>query len=179
MQKKQSELLDLQPSETLCNLYQSRSPVKPLFDRVVQKYSLPTNERKPRHATGLRCPSSSAISGQNPGNPFQNADSQSLTPSCTRRWRSGYTSFFSWNVFRNQPPSMRQLNAARQPKSPKGFMDSSTASCDNPFDKKRAFQPRLLLTTTGKPVLNHPEWLIKRWQQQFRFRGNGKNMPGQ
>ena len=44
-QKKQLKTARFVAIETLCYLYHKRSPVKPLFDKAVNRYFLPANDR--------------------------------------------------------------------------------------------------------------------------------------
>ncbi len=166
MQKKQSRTARFAAVETLCHLYQSRSPVKPVFDRVVQKYTLPTNERSLamqlvygvlRHRQYLD--RILEILSRTPLRKLDPFVHQALAVGL-------YQLFFLERI----PESAAVNEAVESCKTAKiaqrlhGFVNGILRQA---IRQKKSLSTNALTDNAGDPVLNHPKWLIKRWQQHF------------
>ena len=62
--------------------------------------------------------------------------------------------------------SVESCKAAKIPQRLHGFVNGILRQA---IRQKKELATKALTDTTGKPVLNHPEWLINRWQQHFGF----------
>ncbi len=60
--------------------------------------------------------------------------------------------------------SVESCKAAKIPQRLHGFVNGILRQA---IRQKKNLATKALIDTTGKPVLNHPEWLIRRWQQHF------------
>ena len=62
--------------------------------------------------------------------------------------------------------AVESCKAAKIPKRLHGFVNGILRQS---IRQKKNLAGKALTDNAGKPVLNHPEWLIKRWQQNFGF----------
>ncbi len=166
LQKKQSRTARFTAIETLCKLYQSRSPVKPLFDRVVHQYSLPTNERNLamqlvygvlRHRQYLD--RILEILSKTPVRKLDPFVHQALAVGL-------YQLFFLERIPESAAVNevVESCKAAKIPQRLHGFVNGILRQS---IRQKTHLASKALTDSTGKPVLNHPDWLTKRWRQNF------------
>jgi 16S rRNA (cytosine967-C5)-methyltransferase len=166
LQKKQSRTARFTAIETLCNLYRNQTPVKPLFDRVVQKYTLPANERGLamqlvygvlRHRQYLD--RILEILSKTPLRKLDPFVHQALAVGL-------YQIFFLERIPESAAvnEAVESCKTAKIPKRLHGFVNGILRQS---IRDKENLASKALTDSTSRPVLNHPEWLIKRWQQNF------------
>jgi 16S rRNA (cytosine967-C5)-methyltransferase len=166
LQKKQSRTARFSAIETLCKLYQSRSPVKPLIDRVVQQHSLPTNERNLvmqlvygvlRHRQYLD--RILEILSKTPIRKLDPFVHQALAVGL-------YQLFFLERIPESAAvnEAVESCKAAKIPQRLHGFVNGILRQS---IRHKKSLAAKALTDKTGHPILNHPEWLIKRWRQNI------------
>ncbi|TKB26923.1 16S rRNA (cytosine(967)-C(5))-methyltransferase RsmB [Desulfopila sp. IMCC35006] len=166
MPKQQSRTARYTAIETLCNLYRSQSPVKPLFDRVVQKYSLPTNERSLamqmvygvlRHRQFL-----DRILELLSRTPLRKVD-----PFVHQALAVGlYQLFFLHRIPESAAVNevVESCKVAKVPQRLHGFVNGILRQA---IRQKKTLAVQAQTDNSGRPILNHPDWLIQRWQQNF------------
>ena len=168
MQKKQPRTARFTATETLCKLYQGGAPVKPLFDQIVQKYNLPNNERALamqlvygvlRHRQYLD--RILEILSRTPLRKLDPFVHQALAVGL-------YQIFFLERIPESAAvnEAVESCKTAKTPKRLHGFVNGILRQS---IRQKKNLATKALTDSAGKPVLNHPEWLIKRWQQNFGF----------
>lgn len=155
--------------DILCHLYRSRLPVKPLFDQVVQKYSLPPPERNLamqlvygvlRHRQYL-----DRILEFVSRTPLRKMD-----PFVHQALAVGlYQLFFLERI----PESAAVNEAVECCKTAKihqrlhGFVNGVLREA---IREKQNLAAKAQCDCAGQAVLNHPDWLVKRWRQHFGFK---------
>jgi len=166
LQKKQSRTARFTAIDTLCNLYRSRSPVKPLFDRVVDKYTLASNDRSLamqlvygvlRHRQFLdRILELLSRTPLGKLDPFVH---QALAVGL-------YQLFFLERIPESAAvnEAVEACKAARIPQRLHGFVNGILRQA---IRQKKSLATKAQSDSSGKPVLNHPEWLVERWRQNF------------
>lgn len=166
MPKKQSRTARFTAIETLCHLYQSHSPVKPLFDRIVQKYALPTNERSLamqlvygvlRHRQYLD--RMLEILSRTPLRKLDPFIHQALAVGL-------YQLFFLERIPQSAAVNevVESCKAAKIPQRLHGFVNGILRQA---IRQKNTLAGKALTHSAGHPILNHPEWLVERWLKNF------------
>jgi 16S rRNA (cytosine967-C5)-methyltransferase len=166
--KKPSNTSRLAATEVLCSLYQKRSPVKQLFDQAVQKHRLPSRERNLamqliygvlRHRQYLD--RILALLSRTP--------LHKITPFVHQALAVGLYQLF----FLERIPESAAVNeavdsckAAKIPQRLHGFVNGILRQA---IRQKNSLATEALTDDAGKLLLNHPTWLVKRWQQNFGF----------
>ena len=164
--KKQSRTARFTAIVTLCNLYRSQSPVKPLFDRIVQKYSLPTNERNLamhlvygvlRHRQYLD--RTLELLSRTPLRKLDPFVHQSLTVGL-------YQLFFLHRIPESAAvnEAVASCKVAKIPQRLHGFVNGILRQA---IRQKKTLASQALTNNTGQLILDHPEWLLNRWQKNF------------
>jgi len=155
-------------AETLCNLFQSRSSVKVLFDSNVERYNLPSRERN--LAMNL-------IYGVLRQRQFLDRILQELSKTPLRKLHpfvhqalavALYQIFFLGRI-----PHSAAVNEAVNscktkgiPKRLHGFVNGILRETIR--QKENTYLAETALTEkTGQPVYNHPQWLVSRWIKHF------------
>ena len=164
--KKQSRTARFTAIDILCNLYRSQSPVKPLFDQIVQKYSLPTNERSLamhlvygvlRHRQYL----------DRMLELLSRTPLRKLDPFVHQALAIGlYQIFFLHRIPESAAvnEAVASCKVAKIPQRLHGFVNGILREA---IRQKKTLATDALTNNTGQLILNHPEWLIDRWQQNF------------
>lgn len=165
-QTKQSKTARFTAIETLGTVYQSRLAVKPIFDQLVNRYSLPPKERKLamqlvygvlRHRQTL-----DRILELLSRTPLKKIDlfiHQTLAVGL-------YQLFFLERI-----PESAVVNeavmcckVARIPQRLHGFVNGILRQA---VRQKEDLRRRSLTDREQEPILNHPKWLAKKWIQGF------------
>lgn len=152
--------------ETLCCLYRSRKPVNPIFDRLVGKYQLPANERNLamqlvygvlRHRQYLD--RILAILSRTPLGKLDPFVHQAISVGL-------YQLFFLERIPESAAvnEAVESCKAAGVPQRLHGFVNGILRQS---IRQKGDLATRAATDVKGAPVLNHPEWLVKRWRHTF------------
>lgn len=166
MQKKQSKTARFTAIETLCSLYQSQASVKPLFERVIQKYTLPANERSLamqlvygvlRHRQYLD--RILQILSKTPLRKLDPFVHQALAVGL-------YQIYFLERIPESAAvnEAVESCKTAKIPKRLHGFVNGILRQS---IRQKKELATIALTDSATNPVLNHPDWLVKRWRQNF------------
>ncbi len=164
--KKQFSTARFTAAEILCSLYRSRSPVKPLFDRVVDKYTLAANER--RLAMQL-------VYGVLRHRQFLDRILEILSRTPLRKLDPFVHQALAVGLFQlfflERIPESAAVNeavesckAAKVPRRLHGFVNGILRQA---IRQKKSLAEKALIDSAGQPILNHPEWLVKRWRENF------------
>lgn len=150
--------------ETLCQLQKSRKPVTGLFDNLISRYNISESDRQ--LATNI-------IYGilrqrQSLDLILQELCTQPLTklkPFVHQALAVGlYQIFFLDRVPESAAvnESVKALQAAHLPKKLQGFVNGVLRT-----SIRRREELQSLLQGSSRTILNHPEWLTKRWEKRF------------
>lgn len=166
LQKKQIRTARFTAIEVLCQLYKNRSPVKPLFDRAVSRYALPGSERNLamqiiygvlRHRQNL----------DRILDILSNTPLKKLDPFVHQALAVGLYQLF----YLERIPESAAVNEvvkccklAKLPKRLHGFVNGILRQA---IRQKQDLAVKAVTESTGRAILNHPEWLTKRWQKNF------------
>ena len=166
MQRKPSRTSRFVAVETLCRLYQSRTPVKPLLERAVQKYGLPGNDRNLamqlvygvlRHRQSL-----DRILQLLSRTPLRKID-----PIIHQAIAVGLYQLF----FLERIPDSAAVNEmvecckkAGVPKRLEGFVNGILRQS---IRQKEKLALQAHHDESGAIVANHPDWLVERWRKHF------------
>ncbi len=166
MQKKQPRTARFTAAAILCNLYQNRASVKPIFDKMVDKYALASNERNLamqlvygvlRHRQFL-----DRILEILSRTPLRKLD-----PFVHQALAVGLFQLF----FLERIPESAAVNetvesckVAKIPQRLHGFVNGILRQS---IRQKKDLASRGHIDSSGKPILNHPEWLTERWRHHF------------
>lgn len=150
--------------ETLCQLQKSRKPVTALFDNLVSRYNI--NESDRQLATNI-------IYGilrlrQSLDFILQDLCTQPLTklkPFVHQALAVGLYQIFYLDRIPESAAvneSVKALQAAHLPKKLQGFVNGVLRN-----SIRRRDELQKLLNDSSQTILNHPDWLIKRWEKRF------------
>ncbi|MBB1094507.1 hypothetical protein HUU61_24885, partial [Rhodopseudomonas palustris] len=168
MPKKQSRTARYTAIETLCKLYRTQSPVKPLFDRVVEKYSLPTKERNLamqlaygvlRHRQFL-----DRILELLSRTPLRKLD-----PFVHQSLAVGLYQLFFLHRIPESAAVNEVVECCKVAKIPQRLHGIVNGILRQAIRQKKTLSVQAQTDSAGRQILNHPEWLTKRWQQSFGF----------
>jgi 16S rRNA (cytosine967-C5)-methyltransferase len=166
LQKKPSRTARFVAVETLCHLYRRRVPVKPLLDRAVQGYGLADNERNLamqlvygvlRHRQYLD--RILQLLSRTPLRKIDPVIHQAIVVGL-------YQLFFLERI----PPSaavnemVECVKTAGMPKRLEGFVNGILRQS---IRQKATLAEQADRDETGAAIVNHPEWLVARWRDQF------------
>jgi 16S rRNA (cytosine967-C5)-methyltransferase len=164
--KKQIKTARFVAIETLCHLYQNRSPVKPLFDGAVSRYSLPASERNLAmqliYGVLRKRQSLDRILEYLSRTPLKKIDLFVHQALAVGLYQIFYLERIPESAAVNEV--VESCKKAKIPKRLHGFVNGIL---------RQAIRQKTKLTTeaqtdaTGKPILNHPEWLAGRWRKNF------------
>ncbi len=166
LQKKQFTTARFTAAEILCSLYRSRSPVNPLFDRVVNKYNLAANDR------GLAM---QLVYGVLRHRQFLDRILEILSRTPLRKLDPFIHQALAVGLFQlfylERIPDSAAVNeavesckAAKIPQRLHGFVNGILRQA---IRQKEKLASKALIDSSGQPILNHPEWLVKRWRENF------------
>lgn len=166
LQKKPSRTARFVAVETLCRLYQQRTPVKPLLERGVRHYALHGNERNL---------SMQLIYGVLRNRQYLDRILQLLSktplakidPFVHQALAVGLYQLF----FLERIPQSAAVNEMVEcckkggvPKRLEGFVNGILRQS---IRVKGQLAVQAATTDTGAPITNHPQWLLARWQAHF------------
>lgn len=166
MQRKQTRSARFAASETLCHLYHTRSSVKVLFDKTTSRYELATKDRNLtmqlvygvlRHRQSL-----DRILAILSRTPLRKLDPFIHQVLAVGLYQLFYLERIPESAAVNE--AVKACKQARMPKRLHGFVNGIL---------RQAIRQRKELSSKGttyddnSPILNHPQWLVKRWQQEF------------
>lgn len=152
--------------ETLCQLERTRLPADILFDRVTGQCTLNDSDRH------LAMNILYGVLRQRQGleSILQSLCRQPLTrikPFVLQALLSGlYQIFFLDRIPESAAvnESVKALQAARLPQNLQGFVN---AVLRESIRRKELLTPLTCHNSDGAPILNHPDWLVRRWTKQF------------
>ncbi|MGW8192732.1 MAG: 16S rRNA (cytosine(967)-C(5))-methyltransferase RsmB [Desulforhopalus sp.] len=167
MPKTQHRSARFAATETLCLLYRDKMPVKPLFTKIVNSCHLASKDRnltmqlvygvlRNRQTLDMMLAALSRT-------PLHKLD-----PFVHQTLAVGLYQLF----FLERIPQAAAVNeavvACKQAKIPKrlhGFVNGVLRQAIR--QQKKNLLPALATHADGSPILNHPDWLIARWQKEF------------
>lgn len=166
MQKKQLQTARYVAIQSLCKLYENRSPIKPLFDNAVKQYRLPANERS--LAMHL-------IYGVLRKRQYLDRIIQILSKTPLRKIDPFvhqalavglYQLFFLERIPESAAVNevINSCKAARIPKRLHGFINGILRESIRQKDK---LIERAERNNDKSFILNHPDWLVQRWLTNF------------
>jgi 16S rRNA (cytosine967-C5)-methyltransferase len=166
--QKTSKTSRLAATEVLCSLYQKRSPVKQLFDQAVQKHRLPSRERnlamqliygvlRQRQYLDRML----ALLSRTPLHKINPFVHQALAVGL-------YQLFFLERIPESAAvnEAVDSCKAAKIPRRLHGFVNGILRQA---IRQKSTLATEALTDDAGKLLLNHPDWLVKRWLHNFGF----------
>ena len=168
MQKKTIYTTRFTAAETLCNLFQSRSSVKILFDSNVEKYNLPSRDRN--LAMNL-------IYGVLRQRQFLDRILQKLSktplhklhPFVHQTLAVGLYQIFFLERIPHSAAVNEAVNSCKAKGIPKrlhGFVNGILRETIRQKEHKNLTE-NALTEKNGQPVYNHPHWLVNRWINHF------------
>jgi 16S rRNA (cytosine967-C5)-methyltransferase len=166
LQKKQPKTARFTATAVLCNLYQSRASVKPLFDKMVDKYALAANERNLamqlvygvlRHRQFL-----DRILEILSRTPLRKLD-----PFVHQALAVGLFQLFFLERIPESAAVNETVESCKVAKTPQRLHGFVNGILRQSIRQKKNLAIRVLTDSSGKPVLNHPEWLTERWYRNF------------
>lgn len=168
MQKKQPQTARYAATEILCDLYETRLPIKVLFERSVKKYKLPDTERSLtmqlvygvlRHRQFLD--RMVEILSTTPLRKIEPFIHQSLVLAL-------YQLFFLERIPESAAVNEAVINCktAKLPKRLHGFVNGVLRQA---IRNKNSLKEQAKVDKSGSTILNHPGWLVEKWQDQFGF----------
>lgn len=152
--------------ETLCQLERTRLPVDTLFDRINGECRLRDSDR--RLATNI-------IHGVLRQRQALESQLQALCHQPLARLKpfvrqALFTGLYQLFFLDRIPESaavnetVKAAQAARLPKNLQGFVN---AVLREGIRRRELLTPLIYHTRDGGPILNHPEWLVRRWTKRF------------
>lgn len=152
--------------ETLCQLERTHLPAGSLFDKVATQCALVGSERhlamniiygvlRQRHALGSLLHS------------LCRQPLSKLKPFVHQALLTGlYQIFFLDRIPESAAvnESVKALQTAHLPKNLQGFVNGVLRES---LRQKQDLTARLREDSSGNPFLNHPEWLVRRWQERY------------
>jgi 16S rRNA (cytosine967-C5)-methyltransferase len=150
----------------LCNLYKNRVSVKPLFDKMVDKYALAANERNLamqlvygvlRHRQFL-----DRILEILSRTPLRKLD-----PFVHQALAVGLYQLFFLERIPESAAVNETVESCKVGKIPQRLHGFVNGILRQSIRQKKNLASRALTDSSGKPVLNHPEWLLERWRRNF------------
>jgi 16S rRNA (cytosine967-C5)-methyltransferase len=168
LQKKPARTARFTAAAILCDLYRSRSPVKPLFDRMVEKHTLAVNERGLamqlvygvlRHRQNL-----DRVLELLSRTPLRKLDPFVHQALAVGLYQLLYLERIPDSAAVNE--AVESCKAAKIPQRLHGFVNGILRQA---IRQKNDLAAKALTDRDGKPLLNHPAWLLKRWRQDFGF----------
>jgi len=168
LQKKPSYTARFIAAETLCNLFQSTSSVKILFDANIAKYNLPPRERNLAmsliYGVLRRRQSLDKILQKLSKTPINK-----LHPFVHQTLAAALYQIFFLERIPNSATVNEAVNSCKAKGIPKrlhGFVNGILRETIRQKENKNLTES-VLTETNGKPVYNHPQWLVNRWIKHF------------
>jgi len=166
LQRKQSRTARFVAVETLCHLYQKRSPVKPLLDQEVRKYALPGNERNL---------TMQLVYGVLRNRQYLDRILQLLSKTPLAKidpfiHQALVVGLYQLFFLRRIPQSaavhemVECCKVGGIPRRLEGFVNGILRQS---IRQKEPLATQAALGENGEPLVNHPEWLVAGWCKHF------------
>ncbi|MBU1564840.1 MAG: 16S rRNA (cytosine(967)-C(5))-methyltransferase RsmB [Proteobacteria bacterium] len=166
MQRKQSRTARFVAVETLCRLYQDRSPVKSLLNRAVRKYALPGNERNL---------TMQLVYGVLRNRQYLDRILQLLSktplpkidPFIHQALATGLYQLFFLERIPQSAAVHEMVECCKMwgiPKRLEGFVNGILRQS---IRQKEMLTAQAGREENGDPIINHPQWLVARWSNHF------------
>lgn len=164
--KKQKMTARFVAIETLCYLCQNRSSVKPLFDVAVNRYSLPVSERSLAmqliYGVLRQRQSLDRILEYLSRTPLKKIDCFVHQALAVGLYQIFYLERIPESAAVNEV--VESCKKAKIPKRLHGFVNGILRQA---IRQKTKLASKAQTDASGKPILNHPEWLAERWRKNF------------
>ncbi len=166
MHKKQPKTARFTTAEILCQLYKNRTPLKPLFDKEVHKYQLATNERnltmqlvygvlrKRQFLDRIL-----AILSKTPLKKLDSFIHQALA--------CGLYQIFFLERIPDSAAVNEAVNSCKTKKIHKRLHGFVNGILRQAIREKDQLLIQAARDKSGEKILNHPDWLLKRWRANF------------
>jgi 16S rRNA (cytosine967-C5)-methyltransferase len=166
LQKKQVRTARFAAIETLCHLYKTQSPVKPLFEQTVSRYALSGSERNlaMQLVYGVLRQRQSLdrileILSRTPLKKIHSFVHQALAVGL-------YQLFYLERIPESAAVNevVESCKIAKIPKRLHGFVNGCLRQA---IRQKKNLAIEAGTNASGKKILNHPDWMVNRWRRNY------------
>lgn len=153
-------------AKILCSLFESKNPVKPIFDRTVQQYQLPSNERNLTmqlvYGVLRQREFLDRLLSLLSRTPLRKLDPFVHQALAVALFQIFFLSKIPESAAVNE--AVNSCKAAKIHKRLHGFVNGVLRQA---IRTKDDLQQKGVTSKNGEPVNNHPQWMVKRWQNEY------------
>ncbi len=153
-------------AKILCSLFKSGNPVKPIFDRTVQQYDLPSNERN------LTMQLVYGVLRQREFldrilSLLSRTPLRKLDPFVHQALAVGLFQIFFLSRIPESAAVNEAVNSCKAAKIHKRLHGFVNGVLRQAIRTKKELQQKGSVNKNGESISNHPEWMVRRWQSEF------------